>query len=256
MQRRHSFHLCGGGRDWHMKWAQKDRLDLEMGNLWRAVAVGRALPRKGLLAEPWGRGERLSFWGESEGRKSYRTGEESEQRPGQWISSFRSDFSWGRWSVIYTDHSFRLPCLSSSYLPSGPVSATGHIPLRSPVWFQGLQSHNYIHGWYLLRTSELNSFGWEKLLESNTEQEWYCSSSYSVTFSPYPLTWNLVNSWGTLWRSNERCSFFWVIKLRQPKTCYFNWFKWTVMPHCSTPAITMWDEVSYLSKWTLSPLKY
>lgn len=74
MQRRHSSHLCAGGRDWHMKWAQKDRLDLEMGNLWRAVAVGRALPRKGLLAEPWGRGERLSFWGESEGRKSYRTG--------------------------------------------------------------------------------------------------------------------------------------------------------------------------------------
>lgn len=218
--------------------------------------MGRALPRKRLLAEPWGRGEHLSFWRESEGRKSYCTGEEPAQRPGQWISSFRSAFSWGRWSVIYTDHSFWLTCLSSSCLPSGPVSETGCTPLRSPVWSQGLQSQNYIHGRYLLRTSELNYFGWEKSLESNIEQEWYGSSSYSATFSPYPLTQTLANSWDTLWGSNKRCSFFWVVMLRQPKTCYFNCFKWTVLPHGSTPAITMWEEVSYLSKWKLSPLKY
>lgn len=209
MQRRHSSHLCGGGA-WlthevstEGQTRSRDGEPLKSCKLW-----GEPFPGRGYWLS-LGAGESAwAFGGESEGRKSYRTGEESEQRPGQWISSFRSDFSWGRWSVIYTDHSFRLPCLSSSYLPSGPVSATGHIPLRSPVWFQGLQSHNYIHGWYLLRISELNSFGWEKLLESNTEQEWYCSSSYSVTFSPYPLTWNFVNSWGTLWRSNERCSFF------------------------------------------------
>lgn len=32
-----------------------------------------------------------------------------------------------------------------------------------------------------------------------------------------------------------------------PEMYFFNHFKWTVMPHCYIPIITMWDEVSYLS---------
>lgn len=37
-------------------------------------------------------------------------------------------------------------------------------------------------------------------------------------------------------------------------TYFIDCFRWTVMPHCYTPIITMWDEVSYLSIIKTLPL--
>lgn len=74
MQRRHSSHLCGGGRDWHMKWAQKDRLDLEMGNLWRAVSCGESPSQEGVIGWALGQGRAPELLGRIRGQKELQNG--------------------------------------------------------------------------------------------------------------------------------------------------------------------------------------
>lgn len=130
----------------------------------RAVAVGQAILRRWLLAEPWNRGEHLSFWRESEGRKSYCSWLDPEHRPGLCMSIFVS-FRTFLGAAGVSSPQRKAPCSVASPPHACPFRTMSP---RSGLWnwahthlltCMTFQPHNHIHGWYLLRTWEFNSFG-------------------------------------------------------------------------------------------------